>query len=72
MNGELHIGVLAYDTRTRRVGEVMEEYGTRYVLRPVHGGCEWDVPRELIRPATAADQPSPALAEINAFSRSEM
>ncbi|MFF8956898.1 hypothetical protein [Streptomyces sp. NPDC014894] len=69
MTRELHIGALAYDTRTRRVGEVMEEYGTRYVLRPVHGGCEWDVPRELVRPATAADQLGPALAEVNARSR---
>ncbi|MFI1865743.1 hypothetical protein [Streptomyces jumonjinensis] len=68
MNEALAVGSLAYDIRTKRVGEVMEEYGTRYMLRPVHGGCEWDVLRENVRPATTADRLSAALAERNANS----
>ncbi|MER7045821.1 hypothetical protein [Streptomyces jumonjinensis] len=68
MNEALAVGSLAYDTRMKRVGEVMEEYGTRYMLRPVHGGCEWDVLREHVRPATTADRLSAALAERNANS----
>ncbi|MER7045769.1 hypothetical protein ABT391_12900 [Streptomyces jumonjinensis] len=68
MNEALAVGSLAYDIRTKRVGEVMEEYGTRYMLRPVHGGCEWDVLREHVRPATTADRLSAALAERNANS----
>ncbi|WP_323372319.1 hypothetical protein [Streptomyces katsurahamanus] len=68
MTNGLQVGSLAYDIRMKRVGEVMEEYGTRYMLRPVHGGCEWEVLRENIRPATTADQLSAALAERNANS----
>ncbi|MER7045373.1 hypothetical protein ABT391_10835 [Streptomyces jumonjinensis] len=68
MNEALAVGSLAYDIRMKRVGEVMEEYGTRYMLRPVHGGCEWDVLREHVRPATTADRLSAALAERNANS----
>ncbi|MFI1866718.1 hypothetical protein [Streptomyces jumonjinensis] len=68
MNEVLAVGSLAYDIRMKRVGEVMEEYGTRYMLRPVQGGCEWDVLREHVRPATTADRLSAALAERNANS----
>ncbi|MQS36699.1 hypothetical protein FFZ77_14085 [Streptomyces katsurahamanus] len=68
MNDALQVGSLAYDIRMKRVGEVMEEYGTRYMLRPVHGGCEWDVLREHVRAATTADRLSAALAERNANS----
>ncbi|GLF97256.1 hypothetical protein [Streptomyces yaizuensis] len=68
MNDALTIGALAYDTITRRVGVVMAEYGTRYYLRPPHGGCEWDAPRTDIRPATVTDRIRPVLTEANARS----
>ncbi|GLF94070.1 hypothetical protein [Streptomyces yaizuensis] len=50
---------------TRSIGVVMAEYGTRYYLRPPHGGCEWDAPRGDIRPATVTDQIRPELTETN-------
>ncbi|MEO3977607.1 hypothetical protein [Streptomyces sp. CAU 1734] len=68
-SGELTPGTLAYDTAVKRVGVVMDECGTHIWLRPVHGGCEWEVLRGDVRAATVADQLSAALAEANANSR---
>ncbi|GLF97480.1 hypothetical protein [Streptomyces yaizuensis] len=65
MTDDLRIGVLALDTVTGAIGVVMAEYGTRYYLRPPHGGCEWDAPRTDIRAATVADRLRPALAKAN-------
>lgn len=64
-NGSLAVGTLAYDTGRQRVGVVMEVYGSRYILRPVQGGCEWDAVRDTCRAATVADQIAPGLAERN-------
>ncbi|MEU3600528.1 hypothetical protein ABZ714_17690 [Streptomyces sp. NPDC006798] len=64
-DGTLPVGTLAYDTGRQRIGVVMEVYGSRYILRPVHGGCEWDVVREACRPATVGDQIAPGLAARN-------
>ncbi|GLF99356.1 hypothetical protein [Streptomyces yaizuensis] len=65
MNEALAVGTLAFDMVTGTIGVVMAEYGTRYYLRPPHGGCEWDAPRDEIRPATVADRIRPALTEAN-------
>lgn len=43
------------DTQTVTVAVLMgESYGSIYV-RPVHGGPEWAVTRDRLRPATAAE-----------------
>lgn len=68
MSGELAVGSVVFDTVTGVVGVVMEVCGTRYALRPVRGGREWDAVREDIRPATTAESLRPALAERNAHS----
>ncbi|MFJ6573122.1 hypothetical protein ACIQNU_37510 [Streptomyces sp. NPDC091292] len=65
MSSELSVGAIAYDARAKRVGVVMDDYGTHYVLRPPRGGIEWDASRADVRPATAADRLRPALTEVN-------
>lgn len=43
------------DEHTGTVGVLMgETYGDRY-MRPVHGGPEWVVSMDRLRPATAAE-----------------
>lgn len=43
------------DIRTDTVGVLMgETYGHRY-MRPVHGGPEWIVTMDRLRPATTAE-----------------
>ncbi|MEO3978497.1 hypothetical protein [Streptomyces sp. CAU 1734] len=69
MKGDLRIGAVAYDTGVQRVGVVMDAYESTYWLRPLHGGCEWEAPKEDVRPATVTDQLSAELAEVNAESR---
>ncbi|MEU5973207.1 hypothetical protein [Streptomyces sp. NPDC047315] len=68
MHGELSVGELAYDTVEKRCGVVMDVYGSLVMLRPRHGGCEWDARREHIRAATLDDRLGSALAELNAIS----
>lgn len=39
---------LVLDSRTRRIGEVMDKQGPYYQLRPLGGGREWDArPEDL-------------------------
>ncbi|GGZ15197.1 hypothetical protein GCM10010387_04360 [Streptomyces inusitatus] len=66
---DIAVGTLAYDIRIERVGVVMEECGTRYALRPPHGGREWEAPADEVRPATVAERIRSELAERNANSR---
>ncbi|MEU9609511.1 hypothetical protein [Streptomyces sp. NPDC048057] len=68
MPGELAVGALAYDTVEKRCGVVMDVYGSLVMLRPRHGGCEWDARRENVRTATLDDRLGSALAELNALS----
>lgn len=51
--GPPETGALAVDTRTGRVGVVMDQDGPHVYLRPPSGGREWVVPEEAIRPARA-------------------
>ncbi len=63
-------GDLVYDEAARRVGRVMDRFGTRWLLRPPGGGLEWDT-RGPVRPATAAERLSAGVALANARSRGE-
>ncbi|MGC5400224.1 hypothetical protein ACPXCP_31345 [Streptomyces sp. DT20] len=46
---------LAIDTRTGTIGILMGEYLGQAYLRPIHGGPEWRLPAELVRPATTEE-----------------
>lgn len=60
------VGELAYDSGSDRVGRVMA-LGQRYaMLRPPGGGCEWQVPRERLHPASRADELRSRVRELNA------
>ncbi|MET8831865.1 hypothetical protein ABZX40_39550 [Streptomyces sp. NPDC004610] len=69
---QLSVGDLAFDTRTRALGVVMDTGADPgnglYSLRPPHGGTEWDASPADVRPATVIDQLRPALTEVNARS----
>ncbi|AZK94463.1 MULTISPECIES: H/ACA ribonucleoprotein complex subunit GAR1/NAF1 [Streptomyces] len=59
------IGDTVRDTALKRIGRVMDRFGSRYYLRPLNGGCEWDAHPDDLRPATASDVLAPAVAEAN-------
>lgn len=40
------------DTRTDRLGQVMDRHAGHLQLRPPQGGLEWDCPPECARPAS--------------------
>nr|WP_251060379.1 hypothetical protein [Streptomyces sp. ISL-100] len=54
-----------------RIGEVMGAEGPYLHLRPLGGGREWDAEPGRVRPATAAERLSAAVAAANAVSRGE-
>jgi hypothetical protein len=56
---------LMYDTRTKRVGVVMDTHGECYWLRPPRGGIEWHTERRHLRPATVSDRLRESLTELN-------
>ncbi len=64
------VGDLVWDAAVRKVGRVMDRIGTRWQLRPVGGGLEWDTEGPL-RPATAPERLSAGVALPNARSRGE-
>ncbi|WP_246150371.1 hypothetical protein [Streptomyces qinzhouensis] len=72
MPEDIHVGGLAYDTVNKCIGVVMDTYGGRIALRPPAGGCEWDVRREDVRPATVFDRIRAELADVNAQSSKGM
>jgi hypothetical protein len=63
---------LAYDTRKRKVGQVMDTWGRSVVLRPVGGGMEWWTARTTLRKATTADILSSRVAQANKDSESRV
>ncbi|MGW3650969.1 hypothetical protein [Streptomyces sp. NPDC000878] len=65
------LGDTVEDTGTRKVGKVMGFEGPYVQLRPVGGGREWDARPENLRPVTAADALSSAVAVANSRSRGE-
>ncbi|MEJ8650253.1 hypothetical protein WKI65_19655 [Streptomyces sp. MS1.AVA.3] len=64
------VGTLTLDTRSGRVGRVMEFRGPDVQLRPPQGGVEWDARPEDLRPLDTCERLSARVAEINARSRS--
>ncbi|MCL7494853.1 hypothetical protein OG530_25610 [Streptomyces decoyicus] len=64
------VGTLTLDTRSGRVGRVMDFEGPHVQLRPPQGGIEWDARPEDLRPLGSCDDLSSRVAERNAHSRS--
>ena len=64
-------GTVVRDEQRDRVGEVMGSEGPYLQLRPLGGGREWDAEPTRVRPATAAERLSAAVAAANAVSRGE-
>ncbi|MGW8377554.1 hypothetical protein [Streptomyces sp. ODS28] len=50
------IGTLAVDTKTGRMGEVMDHAGGCVQLRPPGGGREWDADPGCLRPAEETER----------------
>lgn len=70
MNGEIPPpGAYAVDTRTGRIGQVMEANELYVNLRPPTGGYEWEVPPEAIRAARVSEELSARVSDLNWQSR---
>ncbi|MEU3917133.1 hypothetical protein [Streptomyces sp. NPDC029004] len=63
------MGSTVKDAVTGRVGRVMGHVGTRYQLRPLNGGKEWEADPKNLSPATQSDAMSADVAEANSLSR---
>ncbi|MFF2715767.1 hypothetical protein [Streptomyces sp. NPDC058011] len=69
----LELGALVVDTsRADRVGEFRGVAGTRWSLRPVGGGREWEAEPGRVRPALLMEQLRARTARLNARSRGEV
>jgi hypothetical protein len=66
---EAVVGTLAPDTRTQKVGRVMERGGSLVFLRPPGGGVEWTASPSDLEPVAASDGLSARVTEENARSR---
>lgn len=64
-------GTLLVDAQDR-VGEFRGVMGSRWALRPVRGGVEWEVEPEEVRPATPEQRLRYATARKNARSRGDV
>ncbi|MEV4442176.1 hypothetical protein AB0K09_24865 [Streptomyces sp. NPDC049577] len=64
-------GSYAIDTRSGRIGQVMDHHAGHVQLRPPQGGLEWNCPPELIRAATDDEVLRARVAQLNALSRAE-
>ncbi|MFF7410946.1 hypothetical protein [Streptomyces lydicus] len=64
------VGTLTLDTRSGRVGRVMDFKWSHVQLRPPQGGIEWDARAEDLRPLNPRDDLSARVAELNTHSRS--
>ncbi|MCW7989914.1 hypothetical protein XF35_32855 [Streptomyces platensis subsp. clarensis] len=64
------VGTLTLDTRSGRVGRVMDVMWSHVQLRPPQGGIEWDAHPEDLRALGSCDDLSSRVAELNAHSRS--
>ncbi|MCS0601064.1 hypothetical protein NX794_07445 [Streptomyces sp. LP11] len=51
-----HIGDLAKDTASNRVGVLMGEVGGRLLLRPARGGTEWEADPGSVEFPTALEE----------------
>ncbi|MFH8987144.1 hypothetical protein [Streptomyces sp. NPDC017940] len=59
---ELHETV--YDSKTKRVGEVMDTAWGIVQLRPLHGGQEWDADTKDLSRAVSLERPSSDLSAV--------
>ncbi|MGW1205585.1 hypothetical protein [Streptomyces cyaneofuscatus] len=67
------LGALVVDiSRADRVGEFRGVAGTRWSLRPVGGGREWEAEPRHVRPALLIEQLRARTARLNARSRGEV
>ncbi|MFE3716874.1 hypothetical protein [Streptomyces cyaneofuscatus] len=67
------LGALVVDaSRADRVGEFRGVAGTRWSLRPVGGGIEWEAEPRHVRPALLIEQLRARTARLNARSRGEV
>ncbi|MFJ6746957.1 hypothetical protein ACIQNI_01995 [Streptomyces sp. NPDC091266] len=66
------VGTLTLDTRSGRVGRVMDFRWSHVQLRPPEGGTEWDARPEDLRSLDSLERLSARVAEINARSRSAL
>ena len=62
-------GSYAIDTRTDRIGQVMDHEGAFVQLRPPRGGREWDCPPESLRSVAPGEALSARVRELNRESR---
>ncbi|MFE2556706.1 hypothetical protein ACFXGT_11815 [Streptomyces sp. NPDC059352] len=62
-------GETALDVSTGRVGRVMGHVGTRYQLRPLNGGREWEADPESLEAAYQSDALSAAVVTANTSQR---
>ncbi|MFF8603956.1 hypothetical protein ACF065_23695 [Streptomyces sp. NPDC015232] len=69
MTSQPEVGDLVRDTATGRVGFYAAEVAGRFLIRPVHGGPEWEAAPEDVQPATPMRELRARAAEINARSR---
>ncbi|WP_370412465.1 hypothetical protein [Streptomyces fradiae] len=69
MKSEPEVGDLVRDTATGRVGFYVGAVAGRFLIRPVHGGPEWEAEPADVQPATPMRELRARAAEINARSR---
>lgn len=62
---EPQVGDTVRDTFRGRIGRVVAWTPSRYALRPLGGGIEWDAVLADLRPVKTTDLLRPALTEIN-------
>ncbi|MFJ9826359.1 hypothetical protein ACIRSU_18600 [Streptomyces sp. NPDC101160] len=63
------VGDLVRDTATGKVGFYVATVAGRFLIRPVHGGHEWEAEPVDVQPATPLRELRARAAEINARSR---
>ncbi len=64
----LGIGTLVRDTRTGRIGKVMDVVAGSYALRPQGGGKEWHAAPEDVIPMKVSEAMSGPVSAANALS----
>ncbi len=58
-------GAYVIDTRTDRVGQVMDHTGDFVHLRPPGGGCEWECPAASLQVTTLRAYLRARVSEVN-------
>ncbi|MFG3345124.1 hypothetical protein ACGF1Z_08650 [Streptomyces sp. NPDC048018] len=69
MQPEPEVGDLVRDTTTGQVGFYVDSVAGRFLIRPVHGGREWEADPTDVQLATPLHELRARAAEINARSR---